>query len=502
MAVESSQSPCGGERLCRRVHERRRTRPRSPRRVHLLRPRGRGLRRARARQGARGRRQERLDRRRGHPRRRGGLARQCMGRDRGRHGRRVRAQPGLGRVERVQRGGSAHAIDLNKRIVPVLRRPVDGLRIPPALERPNWVYSRPEDDFDASVAALVEALELDEAWIERHARLTLRTGEWLRGERDGSYLLRGTDLREAERWLDDAGSHREKPTADQVTYITAGPARGGTAPAQPARGCRDRARGHRRPRGRRRRAAAARRRPSSGRRTRAGPSRAVDRGAVARPDPRACGTRCSGRHPAGVPEALYALRRAVSPPAGRRCSAPTARVDSPTSSSRRRPPRRGRRLRRTRRRLGPEHGAALVRLQDERRGSAPSSSAPTGRRLLTASDGGAARIWDGSTGHPLRRLGKPSNVAALATWGAGGRRILTSGRAVACLGPEPGRAPPFRLSGPTPFPLSSHMSLDGRRAVDPGRGGKAVLWNLVTRTSVDAAPAARRRPGPARVVAA
>src|SRR6059058_2958377 len=113
------------------------------------------------------------------------------------------------------------AAELNKRIIPVLRRSVDGLPVPPPLERPNWIFARAEDDFEASVATLVAALELDEVWVEQHARLAQRTGDWLRHDRDGSYLLRGSDLRVAEAWLDDAGAHREAPTAEQITYITA-----------------------------------------------------------------------------------------------------------------------------------------------------------------------------------------------------------------------------------------------------------------------------------------
>ena len=60
---------------------------------------------------------------------------------------------------------SKRAAELNKRIIPVLRRSVDGLPVPPALERPNWIFARPEDDFEASVTSLVEALELDEACV-------------------------------------------------------------------------------------------------------------------------------------------------------------------------------------------------------------------------------------------------------------------------------------------------------------------------------------------------
>ena len=61
-----------------------------------------------------------------------------------------------------------HAEALNKRIVPALLESVDGAALPAALERPNWVPAR---DFDA----LGAALELDEAWLNAHARLTQRT---------------------------------------------------------------------------------------------------------------------------------------------------------------------------------------------------------------------------------------------------------------------------------------------------------------------------------------
>ena len=93
--------------------------------------------------------------------------------------------------------------------------------VPPPLERPNWVFARPEDDFDDQRRSLVDALELDEAWVEQHARLTQRTGEWLRHDRDGSYLLRGSDLREAEQLARRPATHKEAPTTQQVTYITA-----------------------------------------------------------------------------------------------------------------------------------------------------------------------------------------------------------------------------------------------------------------------------------------
>ena len=115
-----------------------------------------------------------------------------------------------------------HASALNKRIIPILRHPVDGVAVPPALERPNWIFARSEDDFDGAVAALVTAMETDEDWLDMHARLTQRTAEWLLERRDASYLLRGSDLRAAERWLDEDDRHAERPTSDQIAYVNAG----------------------------------------------------------------------------------------------------------------------------------------------------------------------------------------------------------------------------------------------------------------------------------------
>lgn len=116
----------------------------------------------------------------------------------------------------------AHAAALNKRVIPVLHRSVEGLPVPEALSRPNWIYARDEDDFETSVSVLVTALETDEAWLDTHARLTQRTVEWLREDRDKSYLLRGSDLRAAERWLDVQATHAQSPTSEQVAYIHAG----------------------------------------------------------------------------------------------------------------------------------------------------------------------------------------------------------------------------------------------------------------------------------------
>ena len=324
------------------------------------------------------------------------------------------------------------ADELNKRIIPVLRRSVDGLPVPPALERPNWILARPEDDFEASVTSLVEALELDEEWVERHARLAQRTGEWLRQDRDGSYLLRGSDLSNAERWLDDAGAHQEAPTAEQITYITASR----RASARRQRGLLTGV------------AAALVVTAALAIVALALRERAIDREETALAQARAAQSiEALSRDPeesiqaaleavairADEPEALFALRRAVSTAGWTRIlrvqeSSGAGLPDVEFSEDGRR--------------VATAGADGRVGVWDTRTGrritlvAHPKSVnsvqfTPDGRQLLTASRDGTARTWDSSTGKQLHVFDTKSDDAWAATYGADGRRVLTVSRRAA-----------------------------------------------------------------------
>lgn len=384
------------------------------------------------------------------------------------------------------------AAELNKRIIPVLRRSVDGLPIPDALERPNWVFARPEDDFETSVTSLIDALELDEAWVEQHARLTQRTGEWLRHDRDGSYLLRGSDLRSAESWLDDQEGHREAPTAEQITYITAS------------------------------RRAAARRQQS----LLAGVglallitavlavvavvqrSKAIDREKTARaqalaaqsiaalsgdPEQSVRDALAAVDIRSDVPEALYALRKAVS------TAGWTSILRLPKSQ---RVPQTDVEFSTNGRRVATAGSDGKIAVWDARSGRRRITIvtrggtvytvqfSPDGRQLLTASEDGIARIWDSYTGHlvhPFRTRSEDGSELS-ATWGADGRRILTAGPRGAEVWDAVSGARLYRLRSASDDLRTSRMSLNGRRALTAGEGGSALLWNLQTRAEPTALP--------------
>ena len=111
------------------------------------------------------------------------------------------------------------AVQMHKRLVPVLYRAVEPEEIPRELRAPNWVPLDEGEQFERQLDTLVYALEADLDWRDAHARLAVRAHEWQLADRDRSYLLRGSDLREAQAWLADAERHREAPTELQTEYV-------------------------------------------------------------------------------------------------------------------------------------------------------------------------------------------------------------------------------------------------------------------------------------------
>jgi WD40 repeat protein len=379
------------------------------------------------------------------------------------------------------------AVDLNKRIVPVMRRPVDGLEIPPALERPNWIHVRADDDFEAGVSGLVAALELDEEWIDQHARFTQRTSEWLRHERDAAYLLRGSDLRAAEHWLDAQGAHREAPTPEQVAYITAG--------------LRETARRQRLLLGGVGLALVvttalailafiAQNRAEDRERTARAQARAAQAIAALSQDPEESLRRAleAVEIRSDEPEADYALRRSVGGAGwtsilrngGARDAAALLDVEFADD---------GLRVAsaaddgevavwdtRTGRRLAlVKHEEAVHTVQ----------LSPDGRRLLTASQDGTARTWDSSNGRLLRVFDTRSDDAWAATYSARGRVIATASAAGAHVWDAASGAQIARLPSKGGYRGTIRLSVDGRHALTPaGEGGDAWLWNVSPRRRV------------------
>jgi WD40 repeat protein len=95
----------------------------------------------------------------------------------------------------------------NKKLVPILHlEPEKGQTMHDALAATNWVYMREQDDFDATLPALIDTIQTDLGWVRQHTRILQRAKEWEGKEKDNSLLLQGTELSGAETWMVEASA--------------------------------------------------------------------------------------------------------------------------------------------------------------------------------------------------------------------------------------------------------------------------------------------------------
>jgi len=115
----------------------------------------------------------------------------------------------------------AYAVEMGKRLFPILYIPVDPKDVPPELAKINWVYLRDIDDFDQGFKTLCSAMDTDLEWIKTHTRIQVRALEWEKKNRNTSFVLRGQDLMDGEQFIAGAANKSPVPTTLQSEYILA-----------------------------------------------------------------------------------------------------------------------------------------------------------------------------------------------------------------------------------------------------------------------------------------
>ncbi|BAU12119.1 RHS Repeat family protein [Leptolyngbya sp. NIES-3755] len=106
----------------------------------------------------------------------------------------------------------------NKRFLPIVyREGFDPSKVHPEISSHNWLFFRDTDDFQSTFQELLKAIDTDLEYVRMHTRLLVRAIEWQGNSKDSSYLLRGSDLEQAEQWAISA----KKPPATslQVQYV-------------------------------------------------------------------------------------------------------------------------------------------------------------------------------------------------------------------------------------------------------------------------------------------
>ena len=92
-------------------------------------------------------------------------------------------------------------LDLSKRLLPVIHKPVPDNDIPEQLRRLQFVRFDTGRGVTRPLAELADALRVDLDWIREHTRLGELAVRWQRAGRPELLLLRGDDLDAAKAWM-------------------------------------------------------------------------------------------------------------------------------------------------------------------------------------------------------------------------------------------------------------------------------------------------------------
>ena len=112
------------------------------------------------------------------------------------------------------------AAALNKRMVPVLFEQVPAAELPAPAAAHQWI-SFVDRDFEQALAELVGVIDTDLEGTREHTRWLVAAQKWDERARDGSLLLRGTELGAAESWLARPKGKAPEPTPLQYELVQA-----------------------------------------------------------------------------------------------------------------------------------------------------------------------------------------------------------------------------------------------------------------------------------------
>src|SRR5215207_104985 len=112
-----------------------------------------------------------------------------------------------------------HANRNAKRLIPIVVRDVAGHESPAGLGHLNWIFFRESDDFNTSFKKLTTAINTDYEWVQAHRQLQVKALEWQRNNHENSFLLHGKELQDADFQLATNTSKEPHPTDLQREYV-------------------------------------------------------------------------------------------------------------------------------------------------------------------------------------------------------------------------------------------------------------------------------------------
>ena len=118
----------------------------------------------------------------------------------------------------------AQALELKKRIVPVVASPLGPAQPHERLRDLNYIYfysepAVPGSGFGSGLAHLIASLSVDVEWTREHTRLGTLASRWHADNRPADLLLRGSELARLQRWRDTRPANAPELTALQRAFL-------------------------------------------------------------------------------------------------------------------------------------------------------------------------------------------------------------------------------------------------------------------------------------------
>jgi hypothetical protein len=113
----------------------------------------------------------------------------------------------------------AFAASLNKRLAPIVYRPVHDEAVPEVLAKLHYVFFNDDTRFEESADRLAQALNIDIGWIRQHTAFGEQARRWVLANRPGGLLLRSPALEAAERWIAGRPRGAPAPTSETQTFV-------------------------------------------------------------------------------------------------------------------------------------------------------------------------------------------------------------------------------------------------------------------------------------------
>ena len=103
------------------------------------------------------------------------------------------------------------SVKLNKKLIPILYREPDAkINMHEKLAATNWVYLRKQDNFDETIPKLIQSINTDLGWVRQHTQLLGQAVDWEKKNKNSSFLLHGSELEDAERWMAEASGRENR----------------------------------------------------------------------------------------------------------------------------------------------------------------------------------------------------------------------------------------------------------------------------------------------------